>query len=687
MRLLPVVAALSALLAPSQPQDPKDFWNRFSAALALADSAEMKKVVAANPDGALLVFFQKVEQLAESADAELEQQVRAISLAWHDAMEEGFLENEYNFISRLGSEDRAKRLEGIGLLREGQAAVEKAGKGDEASYEEAQKKFLLAARSFDEVKDAYHAAQAYHWLAQIFDPESRPKGAEPRRAVEYYRHALERYQGIDHRGARVRSIKAREQKLVTMGYDPDRPPPAEAAPDAPGKEAPAGGPKADDPASGTSRFAPGSEWVGAELAFGVSPDEDSLELPSYDADDVLLAWNEVVVRGKVSEGQPREKLNFFDPPVYLVREKAARYSLDVNDDGTGDVPVKSLKEPTEFTHKGTSGETRHAIRLATFGNREAFQRSEMNLAPSDAFVRLGFRSVGFFSGELRGQPIRVYDLNCDGRYGAEPAQITSELIEGEPEARFDGIQIGKGSRAVPASSVVEFEGKLHRLRLEWTGGKAAARLRELAVPTGVLKLDCRGPAKPVHLVVRETGEFTGSYFDIAASPKGVLVPAGTYQIAGGLIRNGKGPSTQKIAILKGKSEEFQVAAGETKTLTMGRPYQFDFQVSKSTVAGETRYKVEGKLVTVYGAAGERYERFWDEIPLPEVTWRKAGTKSGGGKGKEMRRATPNDIDKLGFAAAWHPLDFELPAPGPGEWEFHLAERHKILGEVASDWKK
>jgi len=202
-------------------------------------------------------------------------------------------------------------------------------------------------------------------------------------------------------------------------------------------------------------------------------------------------------------------------------------------------------------------------------------------------------------------------------------------------------------------------------------------------------MEHRGPAtaKPAHLVVRETGEFSGSYFDLAASPKGALVPAGTYQIAGGLIRNGKGPSTQKVSILKGKSEPFTVAAGETKTVTIGRPYQLDFQVSKSTVAGETRYKLEGKLVTVYGSAGERYERFWDEIPLPEVTWRKAGSKSGAGKGKDMKRATPNDIDKLGFVASWHPLDFEIPSPGPGDWEFHLAQRHKILGEIGSDWKK
>ncbi|HKB16789.1 MAG TPA: hypothetical protein VKF62_12040, partial [Planctomycetota bacterium] len=369
--------------------------------------------------------------------------------------------------------------------------------------------------------------------------------------------------------------------------------------------------------------------------------------------------------------------------------KSARYSLDLNDDGVGDVPVKSLKEPTEFTRKGPAGETRHAIRLTTFGDKEAFQKAEINLAPSDSFVKVGYRSVGFLGGELRGQPIRVFDLNCDGRYGADPAPITMDVIEGEPEVRFDAIQIGKGARPVPASSVIELEGKLCRLRLDAEGGKPTAKLRELAVPTAVLKLDARGPAtaKPAHLIVRETGEFSGSYFDLAASPKGALVPAGTYQIVGGLIRIGKGPSTQKVSILKGKSEPFTVAAGETKTVAIGKPYKFEFQVSKSTVAGETRYKLEGKLLTVYGSAGERYERFWDEIPLPEVTWRKAGSKSGGGKGKEMKRATFNDIDKLGFAASWHPLDFEIPAPGPGDWEFHLAQRHKLLGEIESAWTK
>ncbi|HKB14817.1 MAG TPA: tetratricopeptide repeat protein, partial [Planctomycetota bacterium] len=459
---------------------------------------------------ALLVFFEKVEQLAQNGDAELEQQVRAISLAWHDAMEEGFLENQYNYISRLGSEDRARRQECIGLLKEGQTAMEKGGKGDEAQYDEAQKKFLLAARGFDEVKDAYHAAQAYHWLARVFDPESRPKGADPRRAVEFYRQALERYEAIDHRGARVRVIRSREQKLVTEGHDPDKPPAAAPTPEAPGKPAAGGGGKTDDPAAGTSRFAPGSEWVAADLAFGVSAEGEALDLPSYDADDVVLTWNDVVVRGKISEGQPREKLNFFDPPVFLVREKTAKYSLDLNDDGVGDVAVKSLKEPTEFTRKGPAGESRYAIRLTTFGDKEAFQRAEVNLAPSDSFVKVGYRSVGFLGGELRGQPIRVFDLNCDGRYGADPAPITMDVIEGEPEVRFDAIQIGKGTRPLPASSVIELEGKLYRLRFDAEGGKPTAKLRELAVPTAVLKMEHRGPAtaKPAHLVVRETGEFS-----------------------------------------------------------------------------------------------------------------------------------------------------------------------------------
>ncbi|HET6203967.1 MAG TPA: hypothetical protein VFI25_14345 [Planctomycetota bacterium] len=681
MRPLPATAAALLLFAA---QDTGEFSKRFSDAFAVADAAEMRKAVAAYPDAAVLVFFEKARAFAETEEAPFDEQMKAIAKAWREAMGETFLENEYKFVGLLDSDARMKRGQLIDLMNEGRASAEQARK-EEGATEEAQEKLVRAARGLDELKDLYHAALAYHTLGGLFDPTMRPKTGEARKAVDLYRKALERYEAVDYRGPRFKALKALADGLAAAARDAEKAASSPAsAPAGPGG-APGGKPPDE---TGTTRWAPGSEWVSCPLAFGVLGEGESAELPSYEADDVTPSWMEVLVRGNPNKEPAREKMNFFDPPVFLVREKAAKYTLDVDGNGTGDVPVKFGKDAVEFTRKGAAGETRVALRLATLGEQVTYLRTLMNLAPAQDSARVKYRSVGFLGGELLGQPIRIFDLNCDGKYGGDPLAISTDAIDGETDPSFDGVQVGRG-KVGPASSIVEVGGKLYRLRLEGAGGKPVARAREIAVPTATLKLEFRGlpAARPNHLIVRETGEFSGSFFDLAASPKGVTVPAGTYEIAGGLLRTGRGPATQKASVLKGKATPFKVAAGETKGVTIGRPYQFDFQVAKSTIAGETRYTIQGKFVAVYGAGGERYERIWDEVPVPEVTWRKAGAKGPAGKGTEMKRATDDDVKRTeGFAVLWHPLDLEIPAPGPGDWQFRLAERHKLFGDVASEWK-
>ena len=163
------------------------------------------------------------------------------------------------------------------------------------------------------------------------------------------------------------------------------------------------------------------------------------------------------------------------------------------------------------------------------------------------------------------------------------------------------------------------------------------------------------------------------------------MPVGNYQLAYGEIRKGKKKQTQKLVIVPQRAPPtYSVKEGATTVVKLGGPFGFDFRYS---LEGET-LKVEGKSVVVVGAEGERYERAWNCVARPEVSWRKAGTKKAS-KAEKMPIALSNEVvNQLGWAAPWFPLDLELQAPqAGGAVEVQLVDKkHEVFGKVESAWK-
>ena len=93
---------------------------------------------------------------------------------------------------------------------------------------------------------------------------------------------------------------------------------------------------------------------------------------------------------------------------------------------------------------------------------------------------------------------------------------------------------------------------------------------------------------------------------------------------------------------------------------------------------------------VEGRGGELYDRIWNAVPRPEVSFRKVGTKKGS-KGKKMRILEEQTLIAIvpgGWDALWHPLNMELPLRKTDKnLEVRLVEsKNKLFGKIESVWR-
>jgi hypothetical protein len=140
----------------------------------------------------------------------------------------------------------------------------------------------------------------------------------------------------------------------------------------------------------------------------------------------------------------------------------------------------------------------------------------------------------------------------------------------------------------------------------------------------------------------------------------------------------------KTLILPPKNAtNYDVKKGETTVVTLGAPFSFDFK--SSNVDG--KLTIEGGTVVITGSQGERYERPWQCVPRPEVTWRKKGTKKGS-KYEKMPQVQDSDtVSKQGWQAAWFPMNLDIDVKGQGDVEVQLLDKkHELFGKVESEWK-
>ncbi|MCB9916390.1 MAG: hypothetical protein H6828_14775 [Planctomycetes bacterium] len=657
----------AAPLGAARAQDSHTvFREAFKKAQVLNAAAEMQKLVKKNVPEAVSWIMETAEGLSNNPTDELADRMIALRNAWKAAMETSFAENMEKYFALLSPAEKDERAKLKSRYDQANAKywanVEK---------KEAQVYGLLSleleglADAFTTLGDHYFAAQCWLLRSNCWEENNRGEDADLYKVCESCKHAAESLKQIDLREASYVAAKNRYESLKGQGFDK-----------ASGEEGGEAGPEGGPPAAGS--LATGAVLT-ATLSFELVDKLEEYERPSYYIDELHGMWPSLGF-GKKGSKTKIASLGELSPMALRTASAAVGIDLDGDDKVDVNVPMTGNLEPVRFK-LGTGDAEREWGFLAMIGTQsDMYQGVQMNMAPSDESLSLYLAPAASVVGDLGGVPVRVFDDNMDGVYGSYPltwAHVGTSAKHLQPE--LDSVLIGKAKRAVPYSEFLQVEGKWYQLEPQGPG--TTLKATEVTLETGKVKVAFKG-GKPTWVVLRGAGRYENSYFDVT---DGADVPVGKYTLYFGELRKGKKQQTCKTLILPGDSPpKYDVAAGKTTTVELGAPFSFDFTFEED----EHSITLKGNSVVIVGAAGERYERPWNCVPRPEVSWREAGAKKGSKPEKTDVISENDQFTKYGWAAAWFPLDLVLEKKGNVESsELQLSEKkNKLFGKIDSEWK-
>ncbi len=434
-----------------------------------------------------------------------------------------------------------------------------------------------------------------------------------------------------------------------------------------------------------------SAWTTVPMSFKVDG-EKGIATPSPLCTEEYVLWSRVVVSksapAKFSDilanpGQlPETFLGYYSSTTGARQEKDSplarfdllfekgRIFLDKNDNGKGD-PEEKLKistkpsvEQLELPLEG--GKTfRYAANIVSLGQEKTFNY-DTTFGTKDSAV-VTFQRACHMEGDFQGKKIQLIDDSNNGKYDDYGA---------------DAVVFGNGPPQI-LSKVVSIDGKFYELKLaDPLGGEVL--FREWEGKTGLVGLKWKGTVAPSAVFIREKGPGVSSPV-IALDPKSpVKVPVGEYAFYFGIIREGSGRRTEVVEIRQGKSKPFPVKEGETFTLELGAPFEYDFKVTKEREKDKEKFSLRGRDIKIYGKSGEFYTRMYPDFPLPEVEVKR---EKGGVLAKDkMRFIEQADFNK-DISLAWFPRDYDFDPKGQkGKFLYKLTSESKILGKISCDFK-
>ncbi|MCY2961511.1 MAG: hypothetical protein NTY35_15215 [Planctomycetota bacterium] len=550
----------------------------------------------------------------------------------------------------------------------------------------------LLAGAFETEGDLYSASEAHIALAMCLDEPLRGTDAEPHKAWIHWTRVAELRGQLELKDERFAEAEKRRADLAKKGYDkPDGP---AAGPDKGGEKGGEKGGKAgkggEVPAGPATPPSEGGNPVTVALTFEALASPDAFVRPCYQADEIYALWNPMPLAAKGSTSK-FDRLGADSPVLHRLGSSDLRFDVDFDGkgDGPADQKIGLTGTLTPFRLQIGKGESARpwAFFAVTGIEKDVFQGIGVNLQSTDASMTIYTLSAASVVGNLAGTPIRLIDDSMDGVYGSEILTFGyGGLANGSFQPEMDSIVVGAAKRARPWSQYQEVGGSWWKFEAGSKGKEVHATPAKLE--TGILKLEVKG-LPPNCLVVRGANELKDAYFDLVeGGAKGLAVPAGRYSLFYGEVSKGKKSQLVKALILPGRaSGNYDVRAGATTVVTLGAPYGFDFTARND--AGKVT--IVGQSVVVTGSGGERYERAWNCVPRPEVSWRKKGSKKGTAAGKLSAITDQESLYKRGnqgWLDVWFPLDLEFDAKGAGDVEIQLVdEKHKLFGKVESAWKE
>ncbi len=631
--------------------------------------AEQEKLVKAESSNAAAWIARFDEILAERPDdPDAGPFLADLSAAWKASMKSEFPEREKKFFVTLDAKGKHERIDLRKRFDAAQSTFDgNADKKDAWVYTQLVDELEQVAGGFEQVGDSYYASEAWLLYSACNDEPLRGTTADSKRALKGLEEGLSQRAIVDLPDAKKEAAEKRKTALESKGG---------------GK--PAGGPAA--PPEGQEPTDAGAT-INVPLTFESLTAVDAIQRPNFLADENYLLWRAVELKAKGSSGSFERTPGA--PLLYRLGSSDVRF--DTDGDGKGDGP---LDEKLPLTGNvtlvkiqlGTGDSARPwAFFETTAGNQENYQDLNLNMSPSDTLLRMFVLGAATVTGTLEGQPIRIIDDSMEGQYGNEPLSYGFEgVVKGEFQPDIDSIVIGTGKRARPWSEFQEVGDKWFKFEMGSDGKEIKAS--PIKTDTGTLKLEYKGPVQPSYVIVRGTNALKNAFFDVVeGGAKGIQVPVGRYELCYGVISKGKKKQIQKCVIMPmpHNSVSYDVTKDKPTVVTLGAPYSMDFEYKNV----EGKVTVTGGSVVVTGSAGERYERAWHSVPHPEVSWRKKGTKTGSKLAKMSWIQDTPTLEKLGFPAAWFPLDVQVDTKGQGDVEVQLSEKkNELFGKIESAWK-
>jgi len=647
------------VLAPPGAQET--FKSSFELARKVGDKSRMRQLVKGDMDGAVAFILEVAEGIVNNPNELVFERMEALRETWKAEVRTDFCDKMETFFSSLPGplkrDRRRLRVSYDKLAEEWQANV--AGSRDRGEFNRIGGEFTVLADAFGKIRDRYFESNSWQYVALSYDSAYEKNGPDYKAAAKAYSRCIETRDEIGLKDTVFKSFAVRLKALEKLGYGK---PPEEGSPEA----------------LAAAEFA---KPVVLSSTFEMLPEIESLQRPNYRLDAHYVIWPMLALKGVDSTS----KFARMEGGPTAIRTKAAEVMLDTDGDGVGDVEIPLRGKPQAVELQLGDGEAKRGWGfLAVVGHEKLqYQGLEMNAAIQDKFAGIYLAPAGSARYDLGGTPVRIIDENLNGVYGDVPLSWGSMGISTDHfEPEVDSMVIGESKRAVPYSEYVKVGEGWYQL--EPLNGGAQLQATRVQFPTGELTLNWGKGTKPDFLVVKGRDRFANCYFDLTSAKK-VEVPVGRYSISYGRLSKGKRLQSMKALILgDGNSKAFDVSAGETVKVEAGAPFDLEFKIED----GGDKFTVPGSSVVVAGRAGERYERLWNCVLNPAVSWRKAGSKRGT-KGDSMGVHMDREaMSKFGYSATWFPKDLELELrKGTEDYEVQLlVKKNKLFGKITSSWR-
>lgn len=688
---LPALAPIPAASAPTFDLPDVAYKEKLKKAVASGKKPEVESLVRGDSTQAAAWMLRLSEILLDRDDPNEKALRDALVEGWNATLKTAFPVKLEEYLKTLDDAKRRTRTDLRKRLTQSFNDLEQnRSQKDGLMFVQLAEELDILAGAFESEGDLYSASEAEVALATCFDEPLRGTDAEPHKAWLHWTRAAEFRAKIELKDERFDEAEKRRADLAKKGADkadgPGAGPDKGGAPDKGG----GGGKGGETPPGPAAPPSDGGNPITVALTFEALAGPEAFARPCYQADEIYALWNPLPLAAKGSSGR-FDRLGNDSPALFRLGSSDLRFDLDYDGkgDGAADQKIALTGTMTPFRLQIGKGDAARpwAFFAVTGIEQDFFQGIQVNLQPTDAALPIYTLSAASVLGTVGATPIRIIDDSMDGVYGSEVLTYGyGGLANGSFQPEMDSIVVGASKHARPWSQYQEIGGAWWKL----DGGSKGKELHATPtkLETGILKLDAKGVA-PTYVVVRGSNELKDCFFDLVeGGAKGVAVPAGRYTLYYGEVRKGKKRQVVKAVMLPGRGAgNYDVTAGGTTVVKLGAPYDFDFTARND----DGKITIVGSSVVVTGAGGERYERAWNCVPRPEVSWRKKGTKKGSTPVKMPAISDQETLYKRGnqgWLDVWFPLDAEIDAKGAGDVEIQLVDdKHKLFGKVESAWKE